>query len=106
MRIVGITIPEQKRIDIGLTAVFGVGRTRAKGILGKLKIDPSKKPKEITLEEENAASVGGTVTQVVVALRQKLVVATITRIAKTAEAIITTKKHLFATSIASASDLR
>ena len=54
MRIVGITIPEQKRIDIGLTALYGIGRPRAKTILQKLKIDPSKKPKEITQTEENA----------------------------------------------------
>jgi len=54
MRITGITIPDNKRIDIGLTVLFGIGRARSKTILGKAKVDSSLKPKDITVEQENA----------------------------------------------------
>ncbi len=54
MRISGITIPEKKRLEISLTAVFGIGRQRAKTILQKLKIDESKKASDLTEEQENA----------------------------------------------------
>ena len=53
MRIAGITIPDNKRLEIGLTAVYGVGRSRARKILFDAKIDIGKKPKDITPEEEN-----------------------------------------------------
>ncbi|MFC1731752.1 30S ribosomal protein S13 [candidate division KSB1 bacterium] len=54
MRISGITIPDNKRLEIGLTAVYGVGRPRAQEILQELKIDPGKKPGDLKTEEENA----------------------------------------------------
>jgi len=54
MRISGITIPDNKRLEIGLTSVYGVGRPRALDILGELKIDPGKKPGDLKTEEENA----------------------------------------------------
>jgi small subunit ribosomal protein S13 len=53
MRILGITIPDEKRIDIGLTVLFGIGRSRAVSILKDAKVDGSKKPKDISIEEEN-----------------------------------------------------
>ncbi|MBX4210579.1 30S ribosomal protein S13 [Candidatus Parcubacteria bacterium] len=53
MRILGITIPEQKRIEIGLTVLFGVGRPRAHTILKEAKVDFGKKPKDISADEEN-----------------------------------------------------
>ncbi len=53
MRLLGITIPEDKRIDIGLTVVFGIGRSRASQILTEAKVDKAKKPKDISIEEEN-----------------------------------------------------
>lgn len=53
MRIAGINIPDEKRLEIGLTAVFGVGRPSAKNILKELKIDPGKKPGDLTSDEEN-----------------------------------------------------
>jgi len=53
MRILGITIPDEKRLEIGLTAIFGVGRPRAKQILDNLGIDFGKKAKELSPEEEN-----------------------------------------------------
>lgn len=53
MRLLGITIPEEKRIDIGLTVLFGIGRSRAIDILKESKVEGSKKPKDISIEEEN-----------------------------------------------------
>ncbi|MEK9171851.1 MAG: 30S ribosomal protein S13 [Patescibacteria group bacterium] len=53
MRILGITIPEEKRLDIGLTTVFGIGRSRAKAILEKAGVSLGKKSKEASIEEEN-----------------------------------------------------
>lgn len=53
MRIAGVTIPDNKRLEIGLTAVFGVGRPRAQEILATAKIDPGKKAGELSAEEES-----------------------------------------------------
>ncbi|MDO8471409.1 MAG: 30S ribosomal protein S13 [bacterium] len=53
MRILGITIPEEKRLDIGLTTIFGIGRPRARTILEKADVPLGKKPKETSIEEEN-----------------------------------------------------
>ena len=53
MRILGINIPEDKRLEIGLTALFGVGRSRAQKILAKAKIDFGAKPKDLNTEKEN-----------------------------------------------------
>jgi small subunit ribosomal protein S13 len=54
MRISGVTIPEEKRLEIGLTAVFGVGRPRARHALTDLGIDGGKRPKDLSPKEENA----------------------------------------------------
>ena|SRR3989344_329229 len=53
MRLLGITIPEERRLDIGLTTLFGIGRARAKDILEKAGVSPNKKPKEVSIEDEN-----------------------------------------------------
>jgi small subunit ribosomal protein S13 len=53
MRILGITLPDEKRIDIALTSLYGVGRSRAKTILAEAKVTPDKKAKEVTADEEN-----------------------------------------------------
>lgn len=53
MRISGITIPDTKRLEIGLTAIYGIGRSRAQSILDEAKIDYGKKSKDLTLDEEN-----------------------------------------------------
>jgi len=53
MRILGITIPEEKRIDIGLTVLFGIGRSRAASILKEAGVPREKKPKDISTVEEN-----------------------------------------------------
>lgn len=52
MRIAGITIPEEKRLEIALTALFGVGRSRARMTLASLGIDPGKRSKELSDKEE------------------------------------------------------
>ncbi len=53
MRILGITIPDTKRLEISLTTLFGVGRSRALLVLNKAKIDPKTKAKDLTVEQEN-----------------------------------------------------
>jgi len=53
MRIAGITIPDNKRLEYALTAIYGIGLTRARKILVSAKIDAGKKGPQITAEEEN-----------------------------------------------------
>lgn len=52
MRIEGITIPDNKRLKVGLTVLFGIGRSAARKILADAKVDENKKPTEITSDEE------------------------------------------------------
>lgn len=52
-RIAGVTLPSNKRIEIGLTYIFGVGRSKANKILREAKIDKNKKVKELSEEEIN-----------------------------------------------------
>jgi small subunit ribosomal protein S13 len=54
MRISGITIPDEKQLGFGLTAVYGIGRARANTILNELSIDPTTKPTALSTEQENA----------------------------------------------------
>lgn len=54
MRIAGITIPETKRLEIALTAIYGVGRPRALLTLGALGIDPGKRSKDLTAAQETS----------------------------------------------------
>jgi len=54
MRVAGVTIPENKRLEIALTAVYGIGRSRARKVLDRLKIDYGRRVKDLKLEEENA----------------------------------------------------
>ena len=50
-RIVGVDLPKNKRVEIGLTYVFGIGRTSAKKILETSKTDLNKRVHELTAEE-------------------------------------------------------
>ena len=50
-RIAGIDLPNEKRIDIGLTLVYGVGRKNVSEILKKAKIEPDKKGAQLSDEE-------------------------------------------------------
>ncbi len=54
MRIAGVTIPDEKRLEIGLTSIYGVGRPRAKMTLETLGIDWGKTPKDLTPTQENS----------------------------------------------------
>jgi small subunit ribosomal protein S13 len=54
MRILGITIPDEKRLEVGLTVLYGIGRPLAKTILAKAKVDFGTKAKDLTVEQENA----------------------------------------------------
>lgn len=47
-RIAGVDLPRDKRIEIGLTYVFGLGRSRANQILGALEIDYDTKVRDLT----------------------------------------------------------
>jgi small subunit ribosomal protein S13 len=53
MRILGITIPDSKRLEIALTELYGVGRSRSLYILNKAKVDPAMKAKELSVDQEN-----------------------------------------------------
>jgi len=53
MRILGITIPDAKRLEISLTTLYGIGRSRALFILKEAKIDPALKAKDLTVDQEN-----------------------------------------------------
>lgn len=53
MRILGITIPEEKRLDIGLTVLHGIGRSRAAQILKEAGIERGLKPKDVSVNDEN-----------------------------------------------------
>lgn len=50
-RIAGVNLPPNKRIEIGLTYIFGIGRSKANKILEKAKVDKDKKVKDLTEEE-------------------------------------------------------
>ena len=54
MRILGITIPNNKHLAIGLTALYGIGRARALKILKEARVDHTLKGDAITLDQENA----------------------------------------------------
>ena len=47
-RIEGIDLPRNKRIEVGLTYIFGIGPTRAKRILADTKVDPDVRVKDLT----------------------------------------------------------
>jgi small subunit ribosomal protein S13 len=50
-RIAGVNIPVNKRIEIGLTYIFGIGRSTANQILAETKIDANTQGKDLTEEE-------------------------------------------------------
>ena len=51
-RIAGIDLPREKRIEIGLTYIYGIGATRAKEILAKTGIDPDVRVKDLPDDQE------------------------------------------------------
>jgi small subunit ribosomal protein S13 len=53
MRIAGITLDDNKRIEIALTAIYGIGRSKAQRILTEAKVDFGRKPGDLSADEEN-----------------------------------------------------
>ena len=51
MRLAGVNIPDEKKVRVALTYVFGVGITSAKDILEKTKVDSEKRAKDLTAQE-------------------------------------------------------
>ncbi len=58
-RIAGVNIPDNKRVEVGLTYVYGVGRSGAKKILSETKIDPDTRVRN--LSEENVSQIRGAI---------------------------------------------
>ncbi|MGE5568676.1 MAG: 30S ribosomal protein S13 [Rhodospirillales bacterium] len=50
-RIAGVDLPNKKRAEIGLTYIYGIGRTRSKSILHRAGVDPDKKVADLSEEE-------------------------------------------------------
>ncbi len=50
-RISGVNLPDKKRIEIGLTYIFGIGRTKSREILEKVKVDLNKKVNNLNTDE-------------------------------------------------------
>ena len=52
MRIEGITIKDDKHLDVGLTEIFGIGRSRAQKILDAIELDYQTTPNDLSEEED------------------------------------------------------
>ena len=52
-RIAGVDLPRDKRVEIGLTYIYGIGRKSAQDILAATGVDPTTRVKDLTDEEEN-----------------------------------------------------
>ncbi len=50
-RIAGVDLPREKRVEIGLTYIYGIGRTSAKKILAETGVNPDTRVKDLTDEE-------------------------------------------------------
>ena len=53
MRISGITIPDKKQLEFGLTVLYGVGRSRARKILSEAGVKWNAKPADVSADDEN-----------------------------------------------------
>ncbi|HZJ03768.1 MAG TPA: 30S ribosomal protein S13 [Thermoleophilia bacterium] len=51
-RIAGVTLPREKRVEIGLTYVYGIGRSRSNVVLAAVGVDPNTYVKDLTEDEE------------------------------------------------------
>ena len=52
-RIAGVNLPNQKRLEIGLTYIYGIGQPTARQICAALELDPNEKVKDLTDDEVN-----------------------------------------------------
>ncbi len=50
-RITGVEVPNNKRVEIGLTYIFGIGKSKSKKILNEVKVDINKKVKDLNPDE-------------------------------------------------------
>ena len=53
-RIAGVDLPPNKRLWVGLTAIYGIGQQRARSLAAKANVDATKKIKDLTEEEVDA----------------------------------------------------
>ena len=54
MRISGVTLPDNKRVDIALTYLYGIGRSNVKGVLEAAKIDGAVRVKDLSEEDQKS----------------------------------------------------
>lgn len=54
MRIVGVNVPDDKRIDIALSYIYGIGRSNVRGVLEAAKVTASTRAKDLTEDEVKA----------------------------------------------------
>lgn len=54
MRISGVTIPDKKRLEYGLTTVYGIGISKSQELLDHAKIERGVKPSELSADQENS----------------------------------------------------
>ena len=50
-RIAGVNLPTQKRLEIGLTYIYGIGRSTSQKVIKQLELDPNQKVRDLTDEE-------------------------------------------------------
>ena len=50
-RIAGVDLPREKRVEIGLTYIYGIGRTSSNRILAQAKVNPDTRVKDLTDDE-------------------------------------------------------
>jgi len=50
-RIAGVDLPKEKRVEIGLTYIYGIGRTTSNRVLGSADVSPDTRVKDLTYEE-------------------------------------------------------
>lgn len=53
IRIAGVTIPNEKRVEIALTYIYGIGKTKSDQVLALAKINPDTRVKDLTDEQAN-----------------------------------------------------
>jgi len=51
MRIIGVNIPDEKRVEVALTYIYGIGHSTAQRVLRTAEVDPAKKAGELTSDE-------------------------------------------------------
>lgn len=74
-RIAGIDLPQEKRVEVALTYIYGIGRTRAGQLLDQAGVSPDTRVKDLTTEEEAKirAAVTGSPLKVEGELRREVV---------------------------------